>query len=526
MFAQFAQKKISFNALYPLVIIVAVLVRIAHLFTIGIRYPFAEAGLYAEFGRQIFHHQFLLPETIPFYSDGGIPFGYMPVPFYLLAILTNVLKLPIFPVVNLLPPFISISSLAVFVLLLNNLELDRQERLYGLIGFAIFPLCFEEFVEPAGLAESVGNFFLILFTYALIKNTMVANRRTILFAGGTFALCVMSSPGSAMVSSVLFLVFFAYAAVRLLLDKSGFPTLVSLFIAGCVAILISSPYWVTVMRNHGIQLFSSVFMAQSSGISASFTRILETLLQFQARISFFNFFPVAFVIFWGILQLLLRQKLSPLATAFICYLGFPREGWTIGIFVAIGFGVGISALLKMGATLRRNVNFFALFLIILVSINVIVDVYFSVYVRYQAKEEPEYWPSLLQATEWVQSAVDSDKKIVIATDLPILLEWFPYLTSRTVLNMGFGTEWVPQRQQQIAEFNKTLSQNGFGDLQETVYSYFGYREFLFVLIKPADQYEQSDLASINVGLHPLPGNLGNPVYRNEKVLIYDCTMRP
>jgi hypothetical protein len=54
--------------------------RVVHLFFVDLEYPFQYGGLFLEFANQIRAEEYALPATIPFYTDGGIPYAYPPWP--------------------------------------------------------------------------------------------------------------------------------------------------------------------------------------------------------------------------------------------------------------------------------------------------------------------------------------------------------------------------------------------------------------------------------------------------------------
>lgn len=505
---------------YYVVILLAIIVRIVHFAFFDMRYPLSEAGLYAEFSEQIVHNNFFLPKTIPFYSDNGIPFGYMPLPFYVLAFFTNVLGFSTFTAVNVVPPLFSIISLPVFYFLIKTLKLGRQERLYALVAFSLFPLCFEEFVEPTGLAESMGNLALILFVYCLGRDTLL-KLSDALFSGSTFALCVLSSPGSAMASVIVFLVKIVLTLPELVTRKRNYKKVLNLCIIGVFAIFCSSPYWFAVIHNHGIQFFSSVFKAQSGGTASLLTRLALRLLQFEIGISHLNLFPLVFVAFLGLLHLLSQKSYLFVGISFICCLAIPREEWIVSIFVSIAFGVGLYHIFKMFPSDHINMKFSLVFLIILISLNIILELYNVTYIKYLTKKEDPYWADVLQATEWIKSHTETESKVVVITDLTAILEWIPYLTKRTVLNTVFGTEWEPTEQQTISHFNTTISNDGLDHIEKIVYHFFRYREFILIVIKPAYQNRQINPAciSLNVDLRKFddPEHL---IYKNDTVKIY------
>ncbi len=149
---------------YILVIISAgVLIRILHLFFISFSAPFHLGGVFYEFSRQILLNHFIFPSTIPYYSMGGIPFAYPPLPFYLQAAIMGAFTAAPFITVNLLPPLIAAFSLPVFYWMVSQVTEDIYIRAAALFAFAFMPSAFVNQIEGAGLAEAFGT--LALLTY-------------------------------------------------------------------------------------------------------------------------------------------------------------------------------------------------------------------------------------------------------------------------------------------------------------------------------------------------------------------------
>ena len=82
--------------------IVGAILRVAHLFSIPFNTPFHLGGIFYEFSLQIIQNHFVLPNTIPYYSLGGIPFAYPPLGFYIQAIVMKLFAPAPFITVNLL----------------------------------------------------------------------------------------------------------------------------------------------------------------------------------------------------------------------------------------------------------------------------------------------------------------------------------------------------------------------------------------------------------------------------------------
>src|SRR6185369_15462434 len=102
---------------YPKILAVLILLlgsflRIYHLFRIDFSHePFRLGGLFVAFAEEIARNGFKFPVTIPYYSEGGIPFGYPPLGFYIEAVLFKFFPEQQVAIANLLPPFVAVFAL-------------------------------------------------------------------------------------------------------------------------------------------------------------------------------------------------------------------------------------------------------------------------------------------------------------------------------------------------------------------------------------------------------------------------------
>lgn len=141
---------------------------------VGVNSPFIMGGLFAEFSQQLVNNNYSLPAQIPYYSDGGIPFAYPPLPFYIKAILINIFSIPKFTVVNVLPAFITLLTLPSFYILIRVIKFEYWTRMAIFAAFAIYPNAFREQIEGKGLAEAFGTLSIIWFMISLLFERTIA----------------------------------------------------------------------------------------------------------------------------------------------------------------------------------------------------------------------------------------------------------------------------------------------------------------------------------------------------------------
>ena len=131
----------------------------------------------------------------------------------------------------------------------------------GLFAYALMPAAFINQIEAAGLAESLGTVTLILYLGLLLRWAKHPNWKDTILAGLALGFCVLSSPGSAYAATLFSAAFFILTSIQGLINRSLKPT-GKLMILGLIGIIISAPYWLSVLHNHGSDFFITPFLGQ------------------------------------------------------------------------------------------------------------------------------------------------------------------------------------------------------------------------------------------------------------------------
>ena len=431
------------------ILLLGSIIRLIHLAFMRIDLPHDGAGLFVEFAHQIASHGFRLPRRIPFYTDGGIPFAYPPLPFYLEAVLTEVLRLPVFPVANLLPPFVAILALAMFHRLTQELDITFWTRATALLAYATLRSAFSDQIEASGLAEAFGSLSLICFGIGMVRAHKHATLKHYVLLGLLWAFCIVASPGSALASVPAFLIF-AVVQFAELRWRPGWRDFGLLVAAGLTALLTSSPYWLTVITNHGVQVFLSSLGSQRRGAFNLFEVVIQS--QFTGPSFFWNA-----MLLCGIAWALVAGR-WPLVGWALVLRAIPREGWwmaSIPQALLIGFGsteVFTSRLVGVARREKRRIETFVLMFAL--ALLIIHPVY-----RVVADKigDTDAYPEAVAAMEWVRANTPRDAKFIVMVNNNVL-EWSPHLMQRTVLNEIFGTEFTAEKQRKATEFKELLNE--------------------------------------------------------------------
>lgn len=441
------------------VIIVGALIRSVHLFFVGFAFPFRYGALFLEFSEQIAANGYRFPDRIPFFTEGGIPFAYPPLPFYVQAALIDFFSPPIFMTVNLLPAFIAVLTVPSFYILTIESRLRRPARLIALLSFAVMPIAFTNQIEAAGLAEAFGTLAIIWFAIGLTRTYRNDTIGNYILAGFFWAICVVSSPGSAYASVPMAIIF---SVAKLVSTQWRFSArmAIRLIVMGVLALILSAPYWLTVIRYHGMSVFMNSFLGQHSGFVDTALFAIRRLGRFDiARGPFPFLWNVA--IFSGMIFALIGRRWA-LLVWFVVLLSIPREGgWMAGIPAALLAGIGVErwgtfiwdyGKQQLKPTERLVITTGS---IVLLGIYLLVNPASEIYGMVASKDG--LTSNVIAAMEWVEKQTPLEAKFIVISSNQ-RKEWFPQIARRTVLNMPFGSEWEPEERTKIMMLEKRLEE--------------------------------------------------------------------
>ena len=450
-------------------------VRLGHLLVIDLHLPFHLGGLFAEFAAQIAAHRYALPTTIPFYTPGGIPFAYPPLPFYLEALLIDGLALPKFAVVNALPPLLSTLTLPAFHRLTGELGFNSAARLAALLVYAILPGAFLEHLEAAGLAEALGSLAIIVLAAGLARACREDSWRSHALAGLGLALGVLASPGSAYASGLMILIAAGARLARTARDRLA-VALGGLALVLAVGAVVASPYWLAVISRHGVQVFWEPWAARHHAYWA------ETIWYAGGfRVSGI---PSLYRLPWdglllaGLCYGLVRRRWA-LAAWLLAFLAVPQErGWITPIPAALLAGLALADLVgrrrnpSPGAGRRRRAIVLAGLAVLGGGYALAADI-----LTIQGKLADAngiLTADDMAAMEWARQTTPPDAAFVVLPFKAAIAEWTPHLARRTVLNMRYGAEWQPAENDRIEALNAALGQCEDLDCWRRSLRAFGY----------------------------------------------------
>jgi len=433
---------------------VAVLARFipiaTHIVLVGGQIPYNFGGLFARFASEIHSHGYALPGSIPFYTPGGIPFAYPPASFYLLALFNDVLPISEITAINILPTLIAVASIYAFYLLVRQLPLKQSERVAAVLVWAILPNAYREQAEAAGIAESLGTLALILLMTSLLYYLDKRTPLSIAAIAAAWALAFLASPGSALASFAIVGIVWLGAAISSADIKEFRSHLISIGIAFAATAVATSFYWLSVISNHGIDVFTSPLINET-GVGSILFIVQDTARELlSARLIQTGGVVVPVMALLGTVVLLKRNHwLIPVW--YLSLVIIPRESfWLIAAPTAVMVGIGvINYLLPLIHDLwttkrnsKRTFFFSRLVVIVLLISFTFAPVKITSLQLLDVRKDFFLTEQHLQTMDWVNNNVGQGSKFIVVANKNVL-EWFPHVSEREVLNMPFGSEWEP-----------------------------------------------------------------------------------
>jgi 4-amino-4-deoxy-L-arabinose transferase-like glycosyltransferase len=458
------------------------ILRVSHLFSVPFNSPFHLGGLFYEFSRQIILNNFVLPETIPYYSLGGIPFAYPPLGFYIQAIVMKVFTPPAFVTVNLLPPLIAVLSLPAFYWMVKAQTGNNQLRIAALFAFAVMPSAFVNQIEGAGLAEACGTVALILYMGWLIRFEKNPRMVPALWTGIFLGFCILSSPGSAYAGVIISFLYFFKFVIHDLKTRTHISSF-WLLVVGLTGLLVSMPYWLTIIQHREIGGFTITFLSQQD--PSAFLNQIRYMITFKPAdmITFVGDegiygFLFDWLVFGGLIWFLLKKQGFQVLVFFSFWL-IPREGsWLVAIPAAWLAANGMVHLVwpvfqnAFNPTTENKRLPFAPGLLAMILIMLMVGGSLNALHDLQNQPELIITPSEIDILRKEQLIIPVDAHILVAGN-GALREWSPALLEREVLNCEFGLEWQPDELRHVFLINAALDENDLVSAMSDVKGYSG-----------------------------------------------------
>ena len=433
------KKSITREEWSSLILMLAVLLGVFMRFNLTLLAGFAinDGGMFAVMVDDLRANHYLIP-AFTTYNHFNIPFAYPPLGFYLGALAVDIFNMDAVQALRWVPPFFASLSIPAFYLLSLRLFKDKYYASLSTLFFALMPRAFSWFVMGGGLTRSPGQFFMLLTLFFVLR-LYEENRRGDIFWAGLFGgLAVMSHPEAAVhtvVSAVLFWVMLSRRR----------NTFLQSVLVGVVVFIVTSPWWGTVIANHGTE---PLFNAAATG-----KKLIAVF-----NLVFFAFTEEPYATFISILGLIgiahrivRRDYLLPIWMAIPFFVEGRSAAGPAALPLAMLAAVGLIDVIfpALQALVKTDAEPSALLPPIERNVTVYVMLYL-VFAAYQfgfQLSAATVYPEDQEAMAWARENTPADSRFLVMTgsmsvSCDSVVEWFPALTGRQSLFTVQGTEWT------------------------------------------------------------------------------------
>jgi hypothetical protein len=404
-------------------------------------------------------NHFVLPATTT-YNFEGIPFAYPPLAFYLLAALQSLTHLDVFFLARWLPLLANLGTVALVAVLGRLILKPAWAVILAPIVFGLLPRSYEWMIMGGGLTRSFGYLLAVAGVVQAIRLARAPGIGRALGCGvlGALTLATHLEEGLfALYSMALAVACFGRDA----------RALVAFIGVGVVSAIVSAPWWLTVLTQHGLAPFQAASM--TSGWSTP-ENVLGAVGTFLSPPSV----PLAVVgslaVLGGVLCALRGEFFLPVWLVAI-FLLTPRSGPSEGVLPLAMLASIVLVEMVAPATLgaiRQNPIMLAVQRLqasprvawsrtpdahLLGSTLAIAALLLGVY---------RLWPQLpldrfsldslpsgeRDAMAWVASNTPPDAQVLVLSatrswEEDMVGEWFPLLAQRHSVLTPQGAEWLP-----------------------------------------------------------------------------------
>jgi hypothetical protein len=411
-------------------------------------HPAYEGGLYLQMAEEIVQNGYGLPKRIPYYLEGGIPFAYPPLMFYVIALFMDFTSIDPVMLELYAPGLVMIAYLIPYYFTAKELLGSSRQAGLASVFFAVTPPVLRWHISAGGIVRSVAVLFMLIGVYVGLKIFRTQDRRWLWVLLGTilFTLTMLTHPVYTVFFAGSYLLLFAYY------DRTWSGLLCGAVVAAG-GIVLAAPWWLQIANTHGLDIYLTA-SGTHTGLTGGYHRIKSRFVYpLWAMNVVTPFYVMAFV--GGIYALFRRRYFLPVWMVTASYvIGKQRFTFVAGSMLSAMFVIEVVMPVVMAVDVdfdfdvpvvaghRKAVS-------IVIAVSLIVGAV-GTGVAFAGSElntthadsttQPQTVSSAdLQAMVWIRNNTTQSAEFVVLGDTA---EWLPYYTERTVLVSPWGAEWT------------------------------------------------------------------------------------
>ena len=443
-------EKSSFLPVIAITILAAIL-RLA--FILPTDFPLNDGGLFFAMTQDLIRSGFALPAYTS-YNLANIPYAYPPFGFYLAAGLHQFLHVPLIEIFRFLPLLFNIFTIPVLYLLANELLASQNQAILATIIYAILLPGFQWQIMGGGITRSPAYLFSLIAVFCSIRLFRSPSLLKIFITAFFLSLSVLSHLEIAWVAAV------SVGLIWFFLDRKK-RGLLNLFFVGVITLLLTLPYWISVIRIQGLSPFLFAFRSGSDN--------WQWFLSFLILGNFMGdlFFPpiVVIALVASFYEISVRQYILPAWLIVVITIDPRSVGRSMAVPLVLLVAAGLDQIILPGISGRQNdsmdrrtvvhgklkrsretslTSLQMMFLILFVFYSI-----FSIYLFYHQDDSGLVSLSSAdrKAMKWISENTEMSSKFLILTDhqdwiTDMQAEWFPVLANRVSVMTVQGNEWL------------------------------------------------------------------------------------
>ncbi len=480
-------RKLDWPALFLFTaLLFGAIVRFWPAFTNG--FPLNDGGMFHTMIIDLKENQYLLPYFTT-YNAVDIPYAYPPIGFYIAASLSDLLQVSVLQILLWLPVLANTLSVFVFYKFAEQILKSRLTASLAVMIYALSSRAFLWQVMGGGITRAFGMLFLLLMLWQAVQLFQSEGHPKHLALTILFGACtIMSHPQTALHAALGGAVLFAFYG----LNRRGIPSALAV---GLGVVLLTAPWWGTVLLRHGIAPLLSA--GQTSQRTLEFYLIVLNLHGPG------NYLALPMLVFFyiGLWASIKKRNFFFIIWILLAYLIDTRGGDGVALLPeAMLAGMGLLQLIMWINRATDEQDFSMIMkpwsqaLIFGSFFYFILAAGISDFQLVNTSLKPED----LKTIEWINSNVEDEKTFLLATGREFSMsdpmqEWFPALTNQYSATTLQGLEWTlsdlffPWYEelvafQHCADINCVIGWSGKNKI---------HYDYLFVTIPPDD--DESDL---------------------------------
>ncbi len=405
-------------------------------------FPLNDGGLFYKMILDLQGNHFLLPNFTS-YNNAQLPFAYPPLAFYLYALTSEISGIPVIKLMQFLPAIVSGLTIPAFYLLAREFLDEKLQIMLSVFTFAFIPRAFEWLIMGGGVTRSLGFLFAILAIRQYILLATTSSTRHLFLTALLVGFAVSTHPETPIQLVISLVLIYLW-------KNRTWEGLKQFAIVWAGALLISAPWWLTVLLKHGTDPF---FAALTSSSQDSYNLIARIFILFR-----FNFTDEPYLTLISCLGLIglfaMLAKRKTILPIWFCLIQMiePRGGGLymmlpLSMFTGFALDQVILPILRTPDTDARSYsrlspNLEKTFL----SLIFLYGMLSAMIVTTKISRELTLRPSDLTAFNWIKDHTPASSRFILITQANPLndasSEWFPVLAERTSLVTSFGREWI------------------------------------------------------------------------------------